>query len=195
MQTSSTPEWIRTLVIALVTSVLTSLTIVLLVEPVKAWAQRWLKKRELRRYLYHEMVRNYEALQAQVNYAERDPEMKTGVGERFKMTFKKSSLQLVQSDPATYYGLGHKETYWIELIYRDMDNIITGNDDERNVRLASSVAESFLWSVKNRNLSKKLLFKVTPSAWLEDIKTRLTDIAYLDIKPPSFFERIRRRFD
>lgn len=158
---------------------------------------RWLKKRELRRYLYHEMVRNYTALQAQVEYAEHDPEMKAGIGERFAMTFKKSSFQLVQSDPATYYGLGHKETYWIELIYRDMDNIVAGSskDNERNLRLASSVAREFLSCVKNRNLSKKLLYKVTPSAWREDIKTRLPDIAYIDIKPPSLTERIRRRFD
>jgi len=60
-------EWARTLVIALVTSVLTSLTIVILVEPVKVWTQRWFKKRELRRCLYHEMVHNYTALQLQVD--------------------------------------------------------------------------------------------------------------------------------
>jgi len=52
--------------------------------------------------------------------------MKEGIGERFAMSFKKSSYQLAQSDPATYYSLGHQETYWIELIYRDTERIIAG---------------------------------------------------------------------
>jgi hypothetical protein len=123
--------------------------------------------------------------------------MKEGIGERFAMSFKKSSYQLIQSDPATYYSLGHKETYWIELIYRDMENIITGRskDNEGNLRAASFVAHEFLSCVKNRNLSKKLLYKVTPSQWQEDIRRRLPDIDYIDINPPNLMERIRRRLD
>jgi hypothetical protein len=192
-----TPEWVRTLVIALVTSVLTSLTIVLLVEPVKVWTQRWFKKRELRRCLYHEMVHNYMALQAQVEYATHDPEMKAGIGDRYAMSFKKSSYQLIESDPATYYSLGHKETYWIELIYRDMEGIITrrSKDSEGDLRAASFVAHEFLSCVKNRNLSKKLMYSVTPSQWQKDIRRLLPDIDYIDIKPPNLMERIRRRLD
>jgi hypothetical protein len=191
------PEWTKTLVIALVTAVLTSLTIVLLVEPVKVWTQRWFKKRELRRCLYHEMVHNYTALQAQVGFAEHDPAMKVGIGERFAMSFKKSSFQLAQSDPATYYSLGHHETYWIELTYRGMENLITGSSKnaDRDLIAASFVTYEFLSRVKNRNLSKRLMHSVTPSSWWEDINARLPDIEYIDIKPPNLMERIRGRFD
>ena len=195
--TTSRPEWARTLVIALVTSVLTSLTVVILVEPIKVWTQRWFKKRELRRCLYHEMVHNYTALQSQVGFAEHNPEMKDGIGERFAMNFKKSSYQLAQSDPATYYSLGHKEAYWIELIYRDTEHIITGHfkDNDQRLRAAASSAGELLSCVKNRNLSKKLLCRVTPSSWWEDIRMRLPDIAYADIEPPNLIERLRRRLD
>lgn len=195
--TTSTPEWVRTLVIALVTSLLTSLTVVILVEPVKVWTQRWFKKRELRRCLYHEMVHNYTALQSQVEYAKHAPEMKDGIGERFAMSFKKSSYQLAQSDPATYYSLGHREAYWIELIYRDTEHIITGRfkDNEQHLRAASFSADELLSCVKNRNLSKKLLQRVTPPPWWEDIRRRLPDVAYVDIEPPSLIKRLRRRLD
>jgi hypothetical protein len=142
------------------------------------------------------MVHNYTALQAQVVFAKRDPAMKVRIGERFAMSFKKSSFQLAQSDPTTYYILGHHETYWIELIYRDMENVITrsSKNDDGNFIAGSFVADEFLSCVKNRNLSKKLLFKVTPSACQEDIKTWLPDVKYIDIKPPSLLEHIRRRF-
>ena len=195
--TTPMPEWARTLVIALVTSFLTSLTVVILVEPVKVWTQRWFKKRELRRFLYHEMVHNYTALQSQVEYAKRDREMKSGIGERFAMSFKKSSYQLAQSDPATYYSLGHKEAYWIELIYRDTEHIITGRftGNEQHFRAASFSAQGLLSCLKNRNLSKKLLHRVTPPSWWEDIQKRLPDIEYIDIEPPGLFERLRRRLD
>ena len=194
---TSTPEWARTLVIALVTSVFTSLAVVILVEPVKVWTQRWFKKRELRRCLYHEMVHNYTALQMQVELAKHDPAMKDGIGERFAMSFKKSSYQLAQSDPATYYSLGHKEAYWIEMIYRDTEHIITGrfNDSDQHLRAASFSADELLSCVKNRNLSKNLLHRVTPPSWWEDIRRRLPDIPYVDIGPPSMIERLRRRLD
>jgi hypothetical protein len=191
------PEWTRTLVIALVTSVLTSLTVFVLVEPVKVWTRRWFKKRELRRCLYREMVHNYTALQSQVDFANRDAKMRNGIGERFAMSFKKSSYQLALSDPATYYSLGHEEAYWIELIYRDMEHIISGHftDNEQHLRAASFSAGELLSCVKNRNLSKKLLYRVTPSSWWEDIRRRLPDVEYIDIQPPTFIERLRRRLD
>src|SRR5579863_1087744 len=92
--TTATPEWAKTLIIALVTSIFTSLAVVVLVEPVKVWTQRWFKKRELRRWLYYEMVQNYTALQSQVMFAEKDSTMKAGIGDRFAMSFKKSSYQM-----------------------------------------------------------------------------------------------------
>jgi hypothetical protein len=191
------PEWVKTLIIALVTSVFTSLAVVLLVEPVKVWTQRWFKKRELRRCLYDEMVQNYTALQSQVLFAEKNPTMKAGIGDRFAMSFKKSSYQLAQSDPATYYSLGHKEGYWIDLIYRDAERMINGRftDNDQHLRAASSSAHSFLSCIKNRNLNKALLFRVTPSSWRNDIRRRVDETDYVDIPPPNLLERMRRRFD
>src|SRR5260370_23519695 len=107
---SSIPDWIRTLVIALISSFFA----VCLVEPVKAFIQRRLKRREVRRALYQEMANNYGKLQAQVGMARHDPEMKTGIGERFAMGFKKFSFELTQPDPATYYSLVYYEGDWIE---------------------------------------------------------------------------------
>lgn len=188
-----TPEWVRTLIIALVTSVFT----VLLVEPIKVWTQRWFKKRELRRCLYYEMVQNYSALQSQVMFAEKDPTMKAGIGDRLSMSFKKSSYQMAQSDPATYYSLGHKEGYWIDLIYRNAEHIINGRftDNDQHLRAASFSAHSFLSCIKNRNLDKKLLFRVTTSSWRDDMRRRAAETDYVDIAPPNFLERTRRRFD
>jgi hypothetical protein len=195
--TTATPEWAKTLIIALVTSIFTSLAVVVLVEPVKVWTQRWFKKRELRRWLYYEMVQNYTALQSQVMFAEKDSTMKAGIGDRFAMSFKKSSYQMAQSDPATYYSLGHKEGYWIDLIYRDAEHIINGRftDDDQHLRAASFSAHTFLSCIKNRNLDKALLFRVTPVSWRDDMRRRAAETDYVDIAPPNFLERMRRRFD
>ena len=127
------------------------------------------------------MVHNYTALQARVDLAKRDPAMKVRIGERFAMTFT-VELSLAESDPTDLLEfLGHHETYWIELIYRDMENVITrsSKNDDGNFIAGSFVADEFLSCVKNRNLSKKPLFKVTPSACQEDIKNRLPDVKYI----------------
>lgn len=119
----STADWTKTLIIALVSSFFTAC----LTEPVRTAIQRGLRKREVRRSLYFEMVHNYGALLGQVMMAKRDSDMRSGIGERFAMGFKKSSFELAQRDPALYYSLGHDELYWIELLYRDMEHIITGS--------------------------------------------------------------------
>ena len=92
-------------------------------------------------------------------------------------------------------GHGHRETYWIELIYRDAEHIITGRftDNEQHLRAASFSADELLSCIKNRNLSKTVLQRVTPPSWWEDIRCRLPDVAYVDIEPPSLIERLRRR--
>ena len=91
----SIPEWVKTLSIALATSFFT----LCLIEPVRAVIQRWVRRREVRRSLYHEMVLNFRALDGQVFMAERDPEMKGGLDDRFRRSFKKSSFELAQRDP------------------------------------------------------------------------------------------------
>lgn len=189
----SIPEWVKTLAIALATSFFT----LCLIEPVRAVIQRWLRRREVRRSLYHEMVLNFRALDGQVFMAERDPEMKGGIDDRFRRSFKKSSFELAQRDPVIYYGLGYDERYWIELLYSGMEHVINGHfaKDEQRFRSAWFTAGSLLSYIKNRNLSKRLILKVSPIQIRRDIRKRLPDTDYVDIEPPTLFERIRRRFD
>jgi hypothetical protein len=151
------PEWIKTLIIALVSSFFA----VILVEPVKAFIQRRTRRREFRRSLYHEMIRNYSELLGQVTMAHNDPEMKRGIGERFATVFKKFSFELARRDPATYYSLGH-EMHWIELRYADMEHVINGKfiDEEQHLRSAESTVHLFLANIKDRKLSKSLIFSV-----------------------------------
>jgi hypothetical protein len=189
---STMPEWIKTLTIALVSSFFT----VCMVEPVKALIQRRMRRNEVRRSLYQEMASNYGKLQAQVEMANDRPEMRTGIGDRFSMGFKKFSFELAQRDPATYYSLGYYELYWIELLYRDMEHIITGRfTDEQHLRIAEFTVNSFLSMLKNRNLSRRLVHRVGPDWLRKQLRERLPEIAYIDIDAPSLLERTRRRFD
>lgn len=185
------PEWVKTLSIALITSLFT----VCLIEPIRAVIARWIRRRELRRSLYHELVLNFRALDAQVMFAMRDPEMKEGIGERFGRSFKKSCFDLAQRDPIIYYSLGSQERYWIELLYSDMEHVVNGkfDDNEQGLRSASFSAEYLLVCIKNRNLSKRLILKVSPVQLRKYIRERLPAVAYVDIEPPKFFERLRRK--
>jgi hypothetical protein len=157
---SSTPEWVKTLMIALVTSFFT----VCLIEPVKAFIQRRMNRREMRRALYQEMIRNYKALLGQVTLANHDPVMRSDIGERFAMDFKKFSFQLAQQDPVTYYSLGSDELYWTELHYAAMEHVINGEfaDEEQHLRCADATTRLFLSSVKDGHFRKKLIFRVSP---------------------------------
>jgi hypothetical protein len=187
------PDWVRTLIIALVTSFFT----VCLIEPVKAAIVRRMRRREIRRALYQEMVRNYGKLYGQVEMAKVNPEMKEGIGVRFAMGFKKISLELAQRDPATYYSLGDAELYWIELRYSSWEHLITGSfaSDEQHFRAASFTADGLLVDLKNRNLSRRLAFRVSPE-WLQrHFRERLPETRYVDVEPPNLLKRIRRRFD
>jgi hypothetical protein len=189
----SLPDGVKTLTIALVTSFFT----LCLIEPVRAAIQRWVRRRELRRSLYHEMVLNFRALDGQVFMAEHDPEMKTGIADRFGRSFKKSSFELAQRDPVIYYGLSYDERYWIELLYSGMEHVIKGHftSDEQRLRAASFNAGYLLKYIKNRYVCKRLILRVSPIQIRRDIRKRLPNIDYVDIEPPNLFERIRRRFD
>ena len=125
------PEWVKTLLIALATSFFT----VCLIEPIRAAIGRWIRKREMRRSLYHEMALNFNALDGQVVMASHDP-MKAGTHDRFGRSFKRSGFDLALRDRVIYYGMGFDERYWIELLYSSMEHIITGRfrDDEQRRR-------------------------------------------------------------
>jgi len=185
------PEWFKTLSIALITSLFT----VCLIEPIRAAIGRWTRRRELRRSLYHEMVLNFRALDGQVLMAKRDAEMTPGIGYRFGRSLKRSCFDFAQRDPITYYTIGADERYWIELLYSGWQQVADGNfDDEKRLLNADFNAGYLLTCIKNRNISRKLILKVSPIHLRKYIRERLPDVAYVDIEPPTFFERLRRRF-
>ena len=188
----SMPEWIKTLAIALVSSFFA----VILVEPVKAFIQRRMRRRELRRSLYHEMIRNYSELLGQVTLAHSNREMKSGIGERFATGFKKFSFELARREPTTYYSIGH-EMHWIELRYGDMEHIINGKfiDEDQHLRSADCTLYLFRANIKDRKLSKSLIFSVSPLWLREHFRERLPEIPYTDVGQPGFLERTRRQFD
>jgi hypothetical protein len=187
------PDWIRTLIIALVTSLFT----VCLIEPVSALIQRWLRRRELRRSLYREMVLNFQALDGQVAMAKSAPEMRKGIPDRFGRSFRKSSFDLAHHDPAIYYDIGFGELYWIELFYSNVEHIVTGHfpDDDKCVLSASFAADSLLVYMKNRWLNKRLVLRVSPFTLRAYFRERLASTNYVDTEPPTFFEKIRRTLD
>ncbi len=190
---SHVPEWVKTLIIALVTSFFT----VCLIEPIRAAIGRWIRKRELRRSLYHEMVLNFRELDGQVGLAKRDAEMTAGIGYRFGRCFKKSCFDLVQRDPVIYYTLGTDERYWIELLYSGWQQVVDGrfDDDAQRLSNADFNAGNLLTCIKNRNLSKRLVLKVSPVHLRKYIHERLPEVRYVDTEPPGFLERLRRKFD
>jgi hypothetical protein len=117
-------------------ALVSSLFTVCLIEPVRVVSQRRLRRRELRRSLYQEMANNCGKLQAQVEMAKNDSDMRSGIGGRFAMGFKKFSFELAQRDPACC-SLGYSELYWIELLYRDMEHIISGTIRDRRATFLS----------------------------------------------------------
>lgn len=187
------PDWMKTLAIALVSSFFT----VCLAEPTRTAIQRWTRKRDLRRVLYYEMVENHFALHAQVTMAKQDREMIEGIAGRFAMGFNRSCLDLVRQDPLTFYRVGFRERYWIDLIYRDMENVIHGRfeDDDQRFRAAEFAASSLLTYMKNRMLSKRLIYKICKPSFRADLREQVHKAPYIDMNPPTVLERFKRRFD
>jgi hypothetical protein len=122
--------------------------------------QRWVRRRDVRRSLYREVLENWKSIDDQVRMATQDPKMIAGMGRRFALGFKRSSYEMAQRDPVMYYGLKHRERYWVEILYRDAENVITGkfDDDDQRLRNADSVAWQFLSMIKNRNLSRRMIY-------------------------------------
>jgi hypothetical protein len=143
------------------------------------------------------MVRNYQALERQVTMAKHDPEMRSGISERFAMGFRKFSFELAQRDPLFYYSLEYFERYFVERLYADMDHILTGRfaDEEVQLRAADYTSYSFLADIKNRHFSRRLIFRVSPDWLRKHLRERLPDVPYTDIKPPGLLKRLRRRFN
>jgi len=181
--------WEKILATALVASFFTACV----TEPVKAW----LKRRQFRRCLYFEIMKNYGALTGQIKMAEHDPEMKNGIGQRFAMGFNRIAYDIMLKDAPAFYSLGYYEVYWIELLYRDFEHVIHGcfDPEETRLRCAGYVAHSVLNNLKNRQMSKRLMFSVSPEWMKEDLRQNLPLTDYIDIDPPTLRERLLRRCD
>ncbi len=187
------PGWTTTLAIALVSAFFTACV----TEPVRAVIQRWVRRREVRRSLYGEILENWKAIDAQVEMAKQNAEMVAGIGVRFAMGFRKSSYEMAQRDPVIYYALRYRERYWMDILYRDAEHVITGkfNDDEQRLRNADFVAFEFLSVMKNRNLSRRMIYAATERQFRPYLTGRIAETNYADVSPVGAVERARRRFD
>lgn len=181
------------LVKILITALVASFFAVCVTEPVKIW----LRRRQMRWSLYFEITQNYGALLAQAEMAKHDNEMKEGIGQRFAMSYKRLAYDMVLNDPATFYGLGHEEAHWIELLYRDYEHVLNGRFDSEDTRLnnAEFVTYSVINNLKNRHMSKRLALKVSPGWMKEHFRQQLPLANYIDVKPPKLPERFHRSFD
>jgi hypothetical protein len=130
--------------------------------------------------------------------AKHDIQMKNGIGRRFAMSYKRLAYELAQRDAVAYYSLGLDELYWIENLYRNFEQVITGSfdDNDQHLRNAEFAAHSVLNDLKNRHLSKGLMFKVSPPWANEYFRENLPNASYIDIHTTlTFGEKLRRRFD
>jgi hypothetical protein len=190
---TSDNDWEKILAAALISSLFTAC----LTEPVKVWVQRRLKRRELRRSVYWEMVHNFGALLGQVWMAERDDKMKDGIGWRFEMGYQRLAYDIALKEAPTLYTLRHSELYFITQAYRDFDGVIHKKflDGSQRLLNAQFVADYVLSHVKNRDFSKRLIFKVSPQWFKEHLRDNLPSTNYIDVHPPSFRERLYRKYD
>jgi hypothetical protein len=184
----------KTILIASLTS---SLFTALLTEPIKTWIQRLLKRRELRRALYWEVVNNFGALQSQVWYSKDKPEMQEGIGYRFETGYKRLGYDLALRDASIFYSFGHSELYYIDTLYRDFERVIHGKfeSNEQRLRNAEFVASEVVTCLKNRHLNKRLIFSVSPGWAKKHFRKELPSASYIDIVPPGLSARLRRRYD
>jgi hypothetical protein len=151
----------------------------------------------MRRAIYSEIVCNFASLQGIVFFAEKDAILKPIIGENFRRGFKRVSYDFVLREAALYYSLGHPEIDWIDSLYRGWEQVINGDfrDDETRFRNASFYTHMVLSFIKNRQLSKRLIFSVSPRWVRRHCRGSLPSVPYVDIEPPGKIERVRRRLD
>lgn len=190
---TSDKDWENILAAALISSLFTAC----LTEPVRIFVQRKLKRRELRRSLYWEMVHNFGALLSQVWMAEHHEEMKDGIGRWFEMGYQRLSYDIALKETPTLYTLSHTELYFITQTYRDFEGVIHKdfqNDNQRFLH-AQFIAGCVLTNVKNRSFSKRLIFKVSPQWFKDHLRDNLPLENYIDLHPLGLHERLHRKWD
>ena len=96
--------------------------------------------------------------------AKRDSAMRDGIGERFALGYKRLAYDMALRDSTAFYGLGYDELYWIDLFYRDCEQVVRGQFANGEIRLrnAEFTASYLLNNLKNRHMSRHLMFSVGP---------------------------------
>jgi hypothetical protein len=177
--------WETILATALITSFFTSC----ITEPVKLAIQSWLKRRDLRRTLYYEISHNFEKLYGQITYGTQWADHAASIGANFAMGFRRLAYDTALKEPTDFYKLGHSEVYWLDLMYTDWQNVITGDFSSDDQRLSSArfAMKSVLHHMKNRHISKRLMFRMSKPWVRRYFRAHLPNEDYTQM--PGFVER------
>jgi len=184
--------------VVLATSLITSFFTACVTEPVKAALERRRNRRKLRRALYSEIMENFVVLFQRVEMAKRDEKATAGIGAVFGAWYRKKAFEKSSSDNAVgLYDLGHNELYWIELVYRTFDQVANGKFDSNQQRLANAdfAANNIPTDLKNRYLSKRVMFSVSPDWVKRYLRETLPDMEYIVNDKLEWKERVLRRWD
>ncbi len=178
---------------AVVSSFVTSVFTVCVIEPVRAWFQR----RRVRRWLYREIIHNCQTLVTWVQSAKPYPEMQEHTAAQFAGQYKTLAYDLAVKD-AAFYALPNEEPYRIEEIYRDFKRIAQGAyEDGHECLIRAQVAgAAMLLALKDRSLSKRVAFSVSTKGQKAYFRANLPRAMYVNYEDPlPFQEKMYRRLD
>jgi hypothetical protein len=191
---ADTVSWPVALTISLITSFFTALV----TEPTKAALERRRSRKKLRRALYSEIMENFVDLFNRVDVAKRDERAICGIGAAFAAWYRRKAFEKSSSENAVgLYDLGQNELYWIELAYRTFDQVANGKFDSDQQRLANAefAASIMPTDLKNRHLSKCVMFSVS-SEWVKKyLRETLPAMEYVMNEQLELKEQVLRRWD
>ncbi len=189
----SEADGVRVLVVALITS----LSTVIFIEPIKVEVQLCIQRRRIRRWLYREIIRNCVYLHDWVRSARRSPELQQHTSAQFASEFRRLAYDLAIKDGA-FYALSHEEPYRIDKIYRELELIAHGSFEDAHdcfVR-AEGTAGAVLIAVKDRSLSQWVAFRVSSKDQKSYFRENLPSLPYFNYDdPPKLRERLLRQLD
>ena len=89
-------------------------------------------------------------------------------------------------EPSVFYELGHDEIYWIDLMYRDWQNLVTKTFESSQQRLdnAAFATKAVLHHMKNRHIGERLMFRVSKRSMRRYFRAHLPAERYLGV--PDF---------
>jgi hypothetical protein len=155
-----------------------------------------LKRRELRRALYWEVLNSLSELMKQLDMANNDDDMKEGLGRRFgRWGYRRLSYDLALKDAPSLYGLGHSEIYWLELMHANFQSVIRNSEDtQMTLTRAEFAVHSVVSTIKNRHLRQWLAFSVSPPWLRKHLRERLPEAYYIDASV-GMWEKMLRQWD